>query len=88
MFPRNRVRFSRRPTILSSKLLDFRSTQPAILAGAAIARIEIQKELSAAIIRHTGATRTMPIAAPQQSPGGDVGIAAAHVRFARGGVFR
>lgn len=52
--------------------------QPAILAGAAIAWVEILNELSASIVLYTGATRTLPIAAYQQSLGGDVGIAAAY----------
>ncbi|MGF1658342.1 MAG: ABC transporter permease [Rubrimonas sp.] len=52
--------------------------RPAILAGAAIAWVEILNELSASIVLYTGATRTLPIAAYQQSLGGDVGIAAAY----------
>ncbi|MBD3764515.1 MAG: iron ABC transporter permease [Rhodobacterales bacterium] len=52
--------------------------RPAILAGAAIAWVEILNELSASVVLYTGATRTLPIAAYQQSLGGDVGIAAAY----------
>jgi iron(III) transport system permease protein len=52
--------------------------RPGILAGAAIAWVEIFNELSASIVLYTGATRTLPIAAYQQSLGGDVGMAAAY----------
>jgi iron(III) transport system permease protein len=52
--------------------------RPAIIAGAAIAWVEIFNELSASIVLYTGATRTLPIAAYQQSLGGDVGVAAAY----------
>ena len=52
--------------------------RPAIVAGAAIAWVEIFNELSASIVLYTGATRTLPIAAYQQSLGGDVGMAAAY----------
>lgn len=52
--------------------------RPAIIAGAAIAWVEIFNELSASIVLYTGATRTLPIAAYQQSLGGDVGMAAAY----------
>jgi ABC-type Fe3+ transport system permease subunit len=51
--------------------------RPAIPAGAAIAWVEILNELSASIVLCTGATRTLPIAAYQQSLGGNVGVAAA-----------
>jgi iron(III) transport system permease protein len=53
--------------------------RPGILAGASIAWVEIFNELSASIVLYTGATRTLPIAAYQQSLGGsDVGMAAAY----------
>jgi iron(III) transport system permease protein len=52
--------------------------RPGILAGASIAWIEIFNELSASIVLYTAATRTLPIAAYQQSLGGDVGVAAAY----------
>ena len=43
--------------------------RPAILAGAAITSVEILNELSASVVLYTGATRTLPIAAYQQSLG-------------------
>ncbi|MCX7328050.1 MAG: iron ABC transporter permease [Hyphomicrobiales bacterium] len=52
--------------------------RPGVLAGASIAWVEIFNELSASIVLYTGATRTLPIAAYQQSLGGDVGMAAAY----------
>jgi iron(III) transport system permease protein len=52
--------------------------KPGILAGVAIAWLEIFNELSASIVLYTGATRTLPIAAYQQAFGGDFGIAAAY----------
>jgi iron(III) transport system permease protein len=52
--------------------------RPGILAGASIAWVEIFNELSASIVLYTGASRTLPIAAYQQSLGGDVGMAAAY----------
>lgn len=52
--------------------------RPGILAGASIAWVEIFNELSASIVLYTGATRTLPIAAYQQSLAGDVGMAAAY----------
>ena len=53
--------------------------RPGILAGASIAWVEIFNELSASIVLYTGATRTLPIAAYQQSlAGSDVGMAAAY----------
>jgi iron(III) transport system permease protein len=52
--------------------------KPGILAGAAIAWVEIFNELSASIVLYTGGTRTLPIAAYQQSLSGDVGMAAAY----------
>ncbi len=52
--------------------------RPGILAGASIAWVEIFNELSASIVLYTAATRTLPIAAYQQSLGGDVGVAAAY----------
>lgn len=61
--------------------------QPAIVAGAAIAWVEILNELSASIVLYTGSTRTLPIAAYQQSLGGDVGIAAAYAAMLVGATF-
>jgi iron(III) transport system permease protein len=52
--------------------------KPGILAGASIAWVEIFNELSASIVLYTGGTRTLPIAAYQQSLSGDVGMAAAY----------
>jgi iron(III) transport system permease protein len=52
--------------------------RPGILAGAAIAWVEVFSELSASIVLYTGGTRTLPIAAYQQSLSGDVGMAAAY----------
>jgi iron(III) transport system permease protein len=52
--------------------------RPGILAGAAIAWVEVFSELSASIVLYTGTTRTLPIAAYQQSLSGDVGMAAAY----------
>lgn len=52
--------------------------RPGIVAGASIAWVEIFNELSASIVLYTAATRTLPIAAYQQSLGGDVGVAAAY----------
>jgi iron(III) transport system permease protein len=52
--------------------------RPGILAGAAIAWVEVFSELSASIVLYTGNTRTLPIAAYQQSLSGDVGMAAAY----------
>ncbi len=52
--------------------------RPGIIAGASIAWVEIFNELSASIVLYTGGTRTLPIAAYQQSLGGDVGMAAAY----------
>jgi iron(III) transport system permease protein len=52
--------------------------RPGILAGASIAWVEIFNELSASIVLYTAQTRTLPIAAYQQSLGGDVGVAAAY----------
>jgi len=52
--------------------------RPGILAGAAIAWVEVFSELSASIVLYTGATRTLPIAAYQQALSGDVGMAAAY----------
>jgi iron(III) transport system permease protein len=52
--------------------------RPGLLAGAAIAWVEVFNELSASIVLYTGATRTLPIAAYQQSLAGDVGMAAAY----------
>jgi iron(III) transport system permease protein len=52
--------------------------RPGILAGASIAWVELFNELSASIVLYTAGTRTLPIAAYQQSLGGDVGMAAAY----------
>ncbi|WP_137180683.1 iron ABC transporter permease [Roseomonas sp. AR75] len=52
--------------------------RPGILAGAAIAWVEVFSELSASIVLYTGTTRTLPIAAYQQALSGDVGMAAAY----------
>jgi iron(III) transport system permease protein len=52
--------------------------RPGIVAGASIAWVEIFNELSASIVLYTATTRTLPIAAYQQSLGGDVGMAAAY----------
>jgi iron(III) transport system permease protein len=52
--------------------------RPGILAGAAIAWVEVFSELSASIVLYTGGTRTLPIAAYQQALSGDVGMAAAY----------
>jgi iron(III) transport system permease protein len=52
--------------------------RPGLLAGAAIAWVEVFNELSASIVLYTGGTRTLPIAAYQQSLAGDVGMAAAY----------
>jgi iron(III) transport system permease protein len=52
--------------------------RPGILAGASIAWVEIFNELSASIVLYTAGTRTLPVAAYQQSLGGDVGVAAAY----------
>jgi iron(III) transport system permease protein len=52
--------------------------RPGVLAGASIAWVEIFNELSASIVLYTAGTRTLPIAAYQQSLGGDVGMAAAY----------
>jgi iron(III) transport system permease protein len=52
--------------------------RPGVLAGAGIAWVEIFNELSASIVLYTAGTRTLPIAAYQQSLGGDVGMAAAY----------
>jgi iron(III) transport system permease protein len=49
-----------------------------VLAGAGIAWVEIFNELSASIVLYTAGTRTLPIAAYQQSLGGDVGMAASY----------
>jgi len=52
--------------------------RPGLLAGAAIAWVEVFNELSASIVLYTGKTRTLPVAAYQQSLAGDVGMAAAY----------
>jgi iron(III) transport system permease protein len=52
--------------------------RPGLLAGAAIAWVEVFNELSASIVLYTGGTRTLPVAAYQQSLAGDVGMAAAY----------
>lgn len=52
--------------------------RPGILAGASIAWVEVFSELSASIVLYSGGTRTLPIAAYQQSLSGDVGMAAAY----------
>ena len=52
--------------------------RPGLLAGAAIAWVEVFNELSASLVLYTGGTRTLPIAAYQQSLAGDVGMAAAY----------
>jgi iron(III) transport system permease protein len=52
--------------------------RPGVLAGASIAWVEIFNELSSSIVLYTAGTRTLPIAAYQQSLGGDVGMAAAY----------
>lgn len=52
--------------------------RPGLLAGAAIGWVEVFNELSASIVLYTGGTRTLPVAAYQQSLAGDVGMAAAY----------
>jgi iron(III) transport system permease protein len=52
--------------------------RPGIVAGAAIAWVEVFSELSASIVLYTGPTRTLPIAAYQQAATGDIGMAAAY----------
>ena len=52
--------------------------RPGIMAGMTIAWLEVFNELSASIVLYTGATRTLPIAAFQQTFNGDIGIAAAY----------
>lgn len=58
--------------------------RPGILAGMAIAWVEVFSELSASIVLYTGNTRTLPIAAYQQSLSGDVGMAAAYATMLLG----
>jgi iron(III) transport system permease protein len=52
--------------------------RPGLLAGAAIAWVEVFNELSASVVLYTGGTRTLPVAAYQQSLAGDVGMAASY----------
>lgn len=52
--------------------------RPGMMAGGSIAWVEVFNELSASIVLYTGTTRTLPIAAYQQSLAGDVGMAAAY----------
>jgi iron(III) transport system permease protein len=67
-----------RPPLSGFRRIVLPLMQPGIVAGAAIAWVEVFSELSASIVLYTGPTRTLPIAAYQQAATGDIGMAAAY----------
>ncbi len=67
-----------RPPLAGFRRIVLPLMQPGIVAGAAIAWVEVFSELSASIVLYTGPTRTLPIAAYQQAATGDFGLAAAY----------
>lgn len=67
-----------RPPLVGFRRIVLPLMQPGIVAGAAIAWVEVFSELSASIVLYTGPTRTLPIAAYQQAATGDFGLAAAY----------
>lgn len=67
-----------RPPLSGFRRIVLPLMQPGIVAGAAIAWVEVFSELSASIVLFTGPTRTLPIAAYQQAATGDIGMAAAY----------
>lgn len=67
-----------RPPLAGFRRIVLPLMRPGIVAGAAIAWVEVFSELSASIVLYTGPTRTLPIAAYQQAATGDIGMAAAY----------
>ncbi len=67
-----------RPPLAGFRRIVLPLMRPGIVAGAAIAWVEVFSELSASIVLYTGPTRTLPIAAYQQAATGDFGMAAAY----------